>query len=300
MPGILYGVDAIPISDTAIVSIETIQCQVGKSALLIPQSTANSAVHLELGWKPVQLLVDEAVLCFFLRVTDPSFKGSGLVTSCMAWARSSTSNPYTANLLCLAAFYNVSLTNLPNLTLKSLRDHWVTRLLTRVQSLPSLSLLPISPPWWRPSRFLESTHWSQVLVKFRTMNAGLGNRDAYRGADAVSQDDGRVTQCPLCLIGPNNELHLVMHCRSLVTPRLSIRLRGGVSLPAALESVCTRHSCTLDVETLRMFLGQEPGLSRLDLVDRSLALDVLVDYFFQEWSKSRGRAVTRADRRPWH
>ena len=132
------------------------------------------------------------------------------------------------------------------------------------------------------------------------MNAGLGNRDAYRGADAVSQDDGRVTQYPLCLIGPNNELHLVMHCRSLVMPRLSIRLRGGVSLSAALESVRTRHSCVSDVETLRMFLGQEPGLSRLDLVDHSLALDILVDYFFQEWSKSRGRTITRADRRPWH
>ena len=49
-----------------------------------------------------------------------------------------------------------------------------------------------------------------------------------------------------------------------------------------------------------MFLGQEPGLSRLDLVDRSLALDVLVDYFFLEWSKSRGRTIARADRRSWH
>ena len=211
LPGILYGADVIPLSDTAVGSIETIQYQVGKSALCIPQSTAGPAVHLELGWKSVQLLVDEAVLRFFLRAMDPSFKGSGLVTSCMAWARSSTTSPYSANLLRLAVFYNVSLTNLPPLTLKSLRDHWITRLLARVQSLPSLSLLPISPPWWRPTRFLESTRWSQVLVKFRTMNAGLGNRDAYRGAVAVSQDDGRVVRCPLCLIGPNNELHLVMH-----------------------------------------------------------------------------------------
>ena len=178
LSGILYGADVIPLSDTVVGSIETIRCQMGKSALLIPQSTANPAVHLELGWKPVQLLVDKAVLRFFLRATDPSFKGSGLVTSCMAWARSSTTSPYSANLLRLAVFYNVSLTNLPPLTLKSLRDHWVTRLLARVQSFPSLSLLPISPPWWRPTRFLESTRWSQVLVKFRTMNAGLGNRDA--------------------------------------------------------------------------------------------------------------------------
>ena len=49
-----------------------------------------------------------------------------------------------------------------------------------------------------------------------------------------------------------------------------------------------------------MFLGQEPGLSRLDLVDRSLALDVLVDYFFLEWSKTRGRTIAQADRHSWH
>ena len=128
MPGILYGADVIPLSDTAVGSIETIQFQVGKSALCVPQSTASPAVNLELGWKPVQLLVDEAVLGFFNRVTDPNFKGSGLVSSCMDWACSSTTSPYTTNLLCLAVFYYVSLTDLPSLTLKSLCDHWVTRL----------------------------------------------------------------------------------------------------------------------------------------------------------------------------
>ena len=44
-------------------------------------------------------------------------------------------------------------------------------------------------------------------------------------------------------------------------------------------------------ETLRMFLGQEPSLELLDLGDRGLALDILVDCFFVEWSKSRGRSI---------
>ena len=85
-----------------------------------------------------------------------------------------------------------------------------------------------------------------------------------------------------------------------MTTRLSNHLIGGVSLSATLELVRARYGCVLDVETLCMFLGQEPGLSCLDLVDCSLALDVLVDYFFLKWSKSRDRTIARADRRSWH
>ena len=102
------------------------------------------------------------------------------------------------------------------------------------------------------------------------MNAGLGNRDAYRGAKAVSQDDGRVICCPLCFLGPNNQLHLVMHYWCLVDSCLSLYLLAGVSLTTTIESVKVRNDCVSDEETLWMFLGQEGGLSRLDLVDRGL------------------------------
>ena len=51
-----------------------------------------------------------------------------------------------------------------------------------------------------------------MLVKFRSMNSGLGNRDGFRSADAMSQDDGRITICPLCLKGRNDEIHLLLSC----------------------------------------------------------------------------------------
>ena len=62
-----------------------------------------------------------------------------------------------------------------------------------------------------------------------------------------------------------------------------------ISLTAAMESVQARNGGVSDEEALRMFLGQECGFSRLDMVDFGLALDILVDCFFMEWSKSRGR-----------
>ena len=64
--------------------------------------------------------------------------------------------------------------------------------------------------------------------------------------------------------------------------RLFLYLKGGVSLTAAIESVRVRNDFVSDEETLQMFLGHERGLSRLGLVDRSLALDFLVDWFFLE------------------
>ena len=86
-----------------------------------------------------------------------------------------------------------------------------------------------------------------------------------------------------------------MSCRSLVSTHLSILLWGGISLTAALESVRCQNACVSDMETLQMFLGQERGLSRLDLVDCSLALDNLVDSFFLEWSMGCGRTVACGD-----
>ena len=94
----------VPLSTSAISSIETIQSQVGKSVQCVPQSAANPPVNIELVWKPVPLLVDEAVLRFYHFVTDPSFWGSGLVKSCMAWALSSPTGPYLANLLRLMTY----------------------------------------------------------------------------------------------------------------------------------------------------------------------------------------------------
>ena len=58
LPGLLYVADVIQISEDIIHGLETIQQQVRKSILGIPQSYANPVVNLELGWKPIQLLLE--------------------------------------------------------------------------------------------------------------------------------------------------------------------------------------------------------------------------------------------------
>ena len=50
---IRYATDAVPISETTISELEVIQNKIGKSLLSIPQSSGNTVVQMELGWKPI-------------------------------------------------------------------------------------------------------------------------------------------------------------------------------------------------------------------------------------------------------
>ena len=85
IPGILYATDAIPIS-IPIEELEIVQNQIGKALLGVPQSTANTVVQAELGWKLIRLLIELNKLCFFQRVYSEDFKGSELLKTCMEWS----------------------------------------------------------------------------------------------------------------------------------------------------------------------------------------------------------------------
>ena len=60
-----------------------IQNQIGKAILGIPQSSANAVVQVELGWKPIRLLIERSNLKFYQRVNNTEFKGSELVSACI-------------------------------------------------------------------------------------------------------------------------------------------------------------------------------------------------------------------------
>ena len=129
------------------------------------------------------------------------------------------------------------------------------------------------------------------MIKFRTMNAGLGNRDSFRTADSISQDGGRVLQCPLCFQGSNDEFHLLMKCTLMDQARSENKLRDTRLLQSTLLDLQTRSID--EFEAVRLFLGQDKSITKKDLMDRGLALDILVNRFFLKWSEIRGQAVTR-------
>ena len=127
------------------------------------------------------------------------------------------------------------------------------------------------------------------------MTTAFGNRNSYKVSDAMSQDDGRVIFCPLCLQGRNDEIHHILHCSVLSQTRNSIIMQSGSSLGSTLMDLRIKFSCTSDQEVIRYFLGKEPRLTRMTMIDRGLALDLLLTSFYREWSKTRGRAIQRPD-----
>ena len=88
-------------------------------------------------------------------------------------------------------------------------------------------------------------------MKFRSIKFWLGNRVGFRSADAMSQDDGRITICPLCLKGRNNEIHLLLSCSSMERTRRTIQMSTGKTLEYTLSEICTRYSCNSDQEVER-------------------------------------------------
>ena len=124
------------------------------------------------------------------------------------------------------------------------------------------------------------------------MNAGLGNRDGYRPADAASNTGGRVTLCPLCLQGPNNELHVTLRCKALYNDRISIQV-GNFSPEETMEAIKELSGVLDDIDALRTFLRNEKLTRKEFLKKKGLDLDLLLDKFFAKCNKVNSRAVVR-------
>ena len=117
-------------------------------------------------------------------------------------------------------------------------------------------------------------------------------RDGFRSADAMSQDDGRVTICLLCLKGRKDEIHLLLSCSFMERTRKTIQMSTGKTLEYTLSEIRNRYSCNSDQEVARFFLGQEQNLNRATMVERGLSLDLLVAGFYKNWSELRGNTPT--------
>ena len=83
----------------------------------------------------------------------------------------------------------------------------------------SLALLPVPARFWRKSPHVEEGEWSIYLSKYRSMNAGLGNRDNISSNYGVTIGEGRIVNCPLCIVGDNTEVHVLVECTELQSAR---------------------------------------------------------------------------------
>ena len=291
LPAILYGVEAVSVSEHIIQQLELVQSKLWKSVLRIPYSSANTIIYTELGWKPIRLQIAAAKLRFFKRVEDPEFKGSQLVKTCMEWNKGNGRSLYITNLQDLLFKYREAGQELKDITIKQVHLIHQLEVQDSVQKLVSLRLTMISTRWWKPMIFLTNSRCSNVLTRFKCMNVGLGNRDAYRAAEAVAETSGRVLLCPLCLNGKNNEIHIALYCKSLAYERSIIQV-GPSPLSSTLDQILQEQGVLDEVNALRKFLGDRK-MTKTMYLERGLALDILVDTFFKKWSAVSGRHMDR-------
>mgnify|MGYP006975812852 CR=1 FL=1 len=115
--------------------------------------------------------------------------------------------------------------------------------------------------------------------------------DVYKNF-APHIENGRIVDCPLCNDGPNNEIHLIVDCKSLLPTRRSTILSNGHSIQYLLTNGQYEAAQTSDGK-LRWFLGLEDGLRTKDNFERGLAIIEMVTVFFNEWSAKVDRQIPR-------
>ena len=294
IPSILYSADVLPVTYETIGHLDDIQHIVAKVLLGVPKSSTNLAALVELGMKPFHLRILEVKLRFYIKVSK-GLTNCRTTQACMNLLKASPTSEYLNNLSDLLKPLNLSIDKIDDQSFEKL-DSYHKSLVYRIFPMKTMRLMPLPISWWKKSPHVEEGYWSKSLSRFRTMNAGLGNRDTFYKDYAVSIDRGRVVSCPLCISGPNDEHHLVMVCPALELTRNKLMVSPNNSISGLISKIHQKYHPSDSFECLRLFLGQELGLTRLDYINRGQALEKLVECFFIAWAEKLGRPVHRRPR----
>ena len=182
-----------------------------KVLLRVPTSTANAVTQLELGLKSFEHRICIQKIKFIIR--SKFGKGDCQATSECIQKASLMNRKYVDNINWLLSGINRKFDDITEEDVKNLEEFFKQRTLEELSKMKSLRLMPIPIRWWSIPEWTCEAEWSRMLLKFRVMNVGLGNRDHYFSRYAVFIDGGRIVDCPLCLNRKNDEIHLLTECR---------------------------------------------------------------------------------------
>ena len=221
LPSILYGLEALPFSSIEEEKIEKVQISLGKSILGIRQSTAGPVVYTELGLKPISMLITERKIRYVSQVLHPDYQGSEIVKFLMGQHMREKCSLFYKDMATRLNDIHVKPEDIDASTLKRYQDSVIAGIILKIDSYTSLKALPIPPQnrWFKKQPYISEEPWSQVIAEFRGGNARIGNRDDSLGGLVVTNEQGRAVSCPLCLQGPNNEVHLLIDCKKMIAER---------------------------------------------------------------------------------
>ena len=286
----MYAAEVLAISPEDLEEVQLEQNKVGKAILGVPYSTANDAIPLLLGLKSITHLVAQQKIRYIIRLNENT--DSAMLRICWKYHQDRKNTVFYKRSKAFLQKFALDIENLHSGSVQEMDKGIRTELLTQLSNRSSLKPVLVPVKWWHPLSWISTTRWSRALTRTLVMNLQLGNRsDVYKNY-APHVENGRIIDCPICNDGPNNEIHLIVECKSLSVTRRSIILSNGHSIQYLLTNGQYETAQTSDGK-LRLFLGLEDGLRTKDYVERGLAIIEMVNVFFNEWSNKVDRQVPR-------
>ena len=170
----------------------------GKAALQVPSHSANEIVNLELGLKPVRMLVWERKLQYYKRISSPRFSGSNYVKLCLDMhVALGKDSPYIAELLSICESLKVNLDDSFNIN-DAIHVWGKDMVLSSADDKSSLGSCALPSRWWRKSAYVCDSILSKTISEFRCGSTGVGEADNSFQFHELSTYSGRVPICPGC------------------------------------------------------------------------------------------------------
>ena len=208
IPSILYGCEVCPLTETTIEEVEKCQNTVGKFMLQLPRSSANVAVNLDAGLKPIWAVVAQRVLSYAQKTMMKPYD-SWVKIAMTENIRNGSTNWYTRYLSKWknkTGTFDCGLSQIE----KNVKHAAILDVLHRQRREAKTSTFAMNSPslgrrdsWFKPKNWLNDSGMSKIYAEFRSSNAGLGNRGPARNGQHYKL-------CPLCakhgLKALNNEV----------------------------------------------------------------------------------------------
>ena len=280
LPSILYGLEALPFSEDLEQELEKIQIMLGKGILGVRQSTANVVIYTELGLKPITLLISERKFRYISAILQSGYRGSELVKLLIIQHLEEKTSSFYTDLSRRLSIINQAPEDLSYQSIPLLQEKVKETIISQIKSLKSLDALPLPLKWWHKPLYLREDSWSTTLTEFRVGNAKLGNRDNSLAEVTVTNHQSRTQNCPLCLSGQNNEIHLLVDCKEMTTLRTKQKLLDGHSLQSWINKQRNSHTSSADIA--KRFLGGIIKLRICEYASRGTILMELRDYFMEK------------------
>ena len=112
---------------------------------------------------------------------------------CLGLLKHSGNSEYLKNFDILLEPFGLSTDTVTNDSIKQITQLIQSNILENVRNKPSLSTIPLTGVFWKPSIHVAEGLWSTYLTRFRCQNAGLGNRsDSHK---YYSSHDSKAEWC---------------------------------------------------------------------------------------------------------